>query len=110
MPDLIVLDQSRSVGFLLGKVFRRNSLPLSSSFTDEKELFLIIPSCFGVCGSHGRDVGRLSAAETFRLLEYSATNSSAGFESGGIGDEALGLVSLCKSLVGYRSVEDVACA
>ena len=94
VPDLIVLDQSLSVGLLLGKVFKRNRLPLSSSFTDEKELFLIIPSCFDVCGSHGRDVGRLSAVETFRLLGCSAANSSAGLQSGVKGDEALRLVSL----------------
>ena len=79
-------------------------LPVSSSFTDEYELFLILPSGLGSCESHGRDVGRLSAMETDRrLLVCSARHSSAGSKSGVSGEEALRLVSLWKSDARYRS-------
>lgn len=67
-----------SVGLLLGKIVRRIRLPQSSSFTDEYELFLIIPSALGFCESHGRIVGRLSAVETVhRSLVCSARHTSA---------------------------------
>ncbi len=95
MPDLIVIDQSLAVGLLLGNSFNSIRLPQSSSFTDEYELFLIIPPGLGVCEWHGLDVGRLSEVETVRpLLVCSARDSCAGSKAGVPGDERRRLVSL----------------